>query len=195
MRIEREFRVTMIDNASLLQRLSQETGYFFRQLKLAWPQLRDDPIGAGRHILSEVGVGLRRAGEKNSLTALATAVLLVLSAALFVVWVGIDPEKSISFRMMAGRQRRSLSCCQIRTRPARIRVWAPDRKAVWVLPLGRGEGSAREVKKASGGGGGGQHVSATYPGRQAAAAIRNTGPHSEVSTAKEPGVAGGRHQY
>ena len=61
MRIEREFRVTMIDNASLLQRLSQETGYFFQQLKLAWPQLRDDPIGAGRHILFEVGVKLRRA--------------------------------------------------------------------------------------------------------------------------------------
>ena len=157
MRIEREFRVTMIDNASLLQRLSQETGYFFHQIKLAWPQLRDDPIGAGRHILSEVAVGLRRAGEKNSLTALATAVLLVLSAALFLVWVGNKSRENYLVQDDGGDTAQIIELLPNPNATSKDQGVGAGSKGRVGFAAGRGEGSAQEVKKASGGGGGGQH--------------------------------------
>jgi TonB family protein len=157
MRIEREFRVTMIDNASLLQRLSQETGYFFQQLKLAWPQLRDDPIGAGRHILSEVGVELRRAGEKNSLTALATAVLLLLSAALFVVWVGNSSKENYLVQDDGAETVQIIELQPNQNATSKDHGVGAGSKGRVGFAAGRGEGSAREVRKASGGGGGGQH--------------------------------------
>lgn len=157
MKIEREFRVTMIDNASLLQRLSQETGFLFLQLKLAWPQLKDDPIGSGRHILSEVGLRLRRAAERNSLTALATAVLLVISAALVVVWIENGSREKALVQDDDGESAQIIELLPTPNATSKDKGVGAGSKGRVGFAAGRGEGSARELRKASGGGGGGQH--------------------------------------
>jgi len=155
MRIEREFRVTMIDNASLLQRLSQETSYFVHQLKLAWPHFKDDPIGSVGHVLSELKLQLRGAAKGNSLTASAAALLLVISAALVVVWMG---NRSREKELLQNEDRETVQLIGFvstpitTTKDAGIGAGLKGRVG---FAAGRGEGSASEVRKASGGGGGG----------------------------------------
>ena len=50
-----EFHLTMIDKASLLERLAMEIRYLSSQLKLAWPKLKRDPIGFAKSLMAESG--------------------------------------------------------------------------------------------------------------------------------------------
>ena len=88
MKNQREFRVTMIDNASLPERLARELRFLFYQLRLAWPALKRDPIGFSRRTILEGWLQLQRAATPNSLAALAAAMLLVLSTGLILILVG-----------------------------------------------------------------------------------------------------------
>jgi TonB family protein len=157
MKIEREFRVTMIDNASLLQRLSRETGFLVLQLKLAWPKWKDDPIGSARHILSEIGLRLRHAAERNLLTALGAAVLLVMSAALLVVWIGNGSREKVFIQDDDEETAQIIAFLPNQKTTSKDHGVGGGSKGRVGFAVGRGEGSATEVKKASGGGGGGQH--------------------------------------
>ena len=88
MKNQREFRVTMIDNANLPERLARELRFLFYQLRLAWPALKRDPIGFSRRTILEGWLQLQRAATPNSLAALAAAMLLVLSTGLILILVG-----------------------------------------------------------------------------------------------------------
>ena len=87
MRNQREFRVTMIDHASLWQRLARELRFLFFQLRLAWPDLKRDPIGVGRRTILHGLSQVRHASTTNSLAALATAMFLVFSAGLILILI------------------------------------------------------------------------------------------------------------
>ena len=71
MKFERAFRVTIIDNANLLERLARELRFVFHQVRLAWPALKRDPIGFSRRTVVEVGLSLRRAAAPDSIAAAA----------------------------------------------------------------------------------------------------------------------------
>ena len=83
-----EFHLTMIDQAGLAERLAQEFRYLSLQMKVAWPGLKSDPIGFAGALIADTGKSWRRLAAPNSLAAFATAMLLVLSVGLIVVFVG-----------------------------------------------------------------------------------------------------------
>ena len=87
MKNQPEFRVTMIDHAGLLERLAVELRFLVYQLRLAWPDLKRDPIGFSRRTILEGWLQLRRAAAPDLLAAFATAMLIVLSAGLILVLI------------------------------------------------------------------------------------------------------------
>jgi TonB family protein len=88
MKDQREFHVTMIDNASLPERLRRELRFVLYLLKLAWPELKRDPFRFSQRIFADLWLQLRRVTTRNSLAALATAILLVSSTGLILILIG-----------------------------------------------------------------------------------------------------------
>jgi TonB family protein len=155
-----EFRVTMIDNTSLLERLATEFRFLIEQLRQVWPDVKRDPIGFGKSALVASGLRLRRVlTTPDSLAALATAILLVISAVLVVVLIGNKKENDLA---RSADQDRELG--QIveflpnpNVPPEDRGVGAGSKEGRVGFAGGRGEGSAPEPKKSTGGGGGGNH--------------------------------------
>ena len=84
---QREFRLTMIDNASLVERLTRELRFLIYQLRLAWDAWKSDPIGFSRSTLLEGWLQLRRAAAPNAVASLAVAMSVIFSALLLLVFV------------------------------------------------------------------------------------------------------------
>jgi TonB family protein len=154
----REFRVTMIDNTTLPERLARELRFLVYQLKQAWPAVKRDPVGSGRRAVLEVRLRLRRAlSAPNSLAAVTAATLVVVSAVmLLMVADGVSKEKTPT--RGTGDE------------PAQIVAFLPDPETIPEgqgvgagsqgrvgIANGKGEGSAPKPKKSTGGGGGGAH--------------------------------------
>jgi TonB family protein len=156
---EREFRVTMIDNTNLLERLARELGFLVMRLRQVWPDVKSDPLGFGRRLVLESSLWFRHTlAAPNSLAAIATALLVVLSAAMILVLSGRLAREATG---RAGNASEDLA--QIVAFPPDPNV-APADKGVGAgekgrvgFAGGRGEGSALEPKKSTGGGGGGLH--------------------------------------
>ena len=85
MKNQREFRVTMLDGANLVERLTTELGFLIYQLRLAWAAWKRDPIGFSRSTLMEGWLQLRLAAAPNAVASLAVAVLVILSAVMLLV--------------------------------------------------------------------------------------------------------------
>ena len=85
MKNQREFRVTMLDGASLLERLTTELRFLIYQLRLAWTTWKRDPIGFSRSTLLEGWSQLRRAAVPNAVASLAVAMFVILSVILLLV--------------------------------------------------------------------------------------------------------------
>jgi TonB family protein len=158
---EREFRVTMIDNTSLPERLTRELLFLVLQLRQVWPNLKSDPIGFGRHVIVEGALGFRRTlAAPNSLAAIATALLVVLAAAMILV---------LSGRLARENTERADNASEDL---AQIVAFLPDPNVTLAekgigagekgrvgFAIGKGEGSTSVRKKSTGGGGGGDHNS------------------------------------
>ena len=157
MKNQREFRVTMIDNASLLARLASELRFLIYQLRLAWPDLKRDPISFARRTVLECWLHLRRAAAPNMLAALATALLLVCSAGLILVLIGNRSREDDSVQT---RPEELVQIAEFLSNPEATKedhgVGAGQKGRVG-FASGKGEGSAPEPKKSKGGGGGGDH--------------------------------------
>lgn len=157
--VGREFRVTMIDNTSLLERLARELCFLVRQLRQAWPDVKSDPVGFGRRVVVEGRLRLQAAlAAPNSLAAITTALLVVLSAVMILVLSGKLAKENAE---RADNAREEL---------AQIVAFLPDPNAAPEdrgigagekgrvgLANGKGEGSSPEPKKSTGGGSGGLH--------------------------------------
>lgn len=151
-----EFRLTMIDNASLPERLARELRFLGLQLRQAWPDFKNDPIGFCSRVAVEGGLRLRRTlAAPNSLAAITAALLLVISAALILLLGGrVSKENE--------RKRNSEELAQIAMLDFPKANAIPEGQGVGAgsqgrvgLARGKGEGSAPERKKSTGGGGGG----------------------------------------
>jgi TonB family protein len=147
----------MIDNTSLLERLARELRFLVHQMKQAWGAVKRDPVGFGKHVVVEGRLRLRRTlAAPNSLAAITTALLVVLSAVMILMLSGrVSKENTLT--RLAGEE------------PAQIVLFLPDPNAAPEdqgigagekgrvgFASGKGEGSAPEPKKSSGGGSGGQ---------------------------------------
>jgi TonB family protein len=157
MKDQREFRVTMIDNASLVERLVQELRFLLHQLRKAWPRLKRDPVGFCRDIFAAGWLQLQRGPSRNSLAAFVTAILLLVSAGLLLVLV--DRRSRESNRLLSARPESAqmiefLPNADIKKEGEGVGANSNGRVG---LAAGKGEGSAPQHKRAMGGGGGGEH--------------------------------------
>lgn len=152
-----EFRVTMIDNRTLLERLIREISFLVQQLKLAWPQVKSDPVGFGKRLVVEGRLCLRRALSASNSLAI-TAALLVVGSAVLVVLLGQSVPK-IDERLEAHEDLAQITMLNFPNPSA-----TPEGQGVGAgsygrvgFANGRGEGSAPEPKRSTGGGSGGDH--------------------------------------
>lgn len=153
-----EFRVTMIDNTTLLERLAREISFLAHQLRRAWPHVKSDPGGFGKRVVAEGGVRLRRAlTAPNSLAAISAAMLVVISVATILLLSGRvskgnegahDDEELAQITM--------LNLPDPTASPKGHGVGATSQGRVG-FAKGKGEGSAPAPKISTGGGGGGLH--------------------------------------
>jgi TonB family protein len=157
-----EFRVTMIDNTGLPERLARELRFMIQQMRRAWPAVKRDPIGVGKNAIVACRLRIGNAlASPNALTGIVTALTIVLTAAMLVMVSGGFSNQSY----IAAKQRATETA-----ELAKIVEFTPDSnvnphdRGVGAgsqgrvgLANGKGEGSAPELRKSSGGGGGGQH--------------------------------------
>jgi TonB family protein len=155
----RAFRLTIIDNTSLLERLARELRFLVRQLRQAWPDVKSDPVGFGKRAAMEGWLRIRSTlAAPNSLAAITTALLVVLSAVMIL---------ALSDRLAKEKAERADNAGD---EPVQIVSFLPDPNANLEdrgvgagsqgrvgFARGRGEGSAPEPRKSTGGGGGGLH--------------------------------------
>ncbi len=88
-RIPPEFKLTIISTTGLLVRLSNEARFLAREIKVAWPEFKAHPILFIQHHFSDLAARARRfLLVPNTLSAVTTALMFVLSAVLAVLLLG-----------------------------------------------------------------------------------------------------------
>ncbi len=152
-----EFHLTMIDNASLLERLERELRFLGNQLRQSWPDFKNDPIGFGQRVVREGNLRLRRArAAPNSLAAITAALLVVLSAAMILLLSDrLSKETGSARNDERLAEVAMLNFPAANTIPEGHGVGAASSQGRVGLAVGRGEGSAAGRKKSTGGGSGG----------------------------------------
>ena len=153
-----EFRLTMIDNASLPERLARELRFLIQQLRQAWPDFKKDPVGFGRNVVVESGLRLRRTlAAPNSLASITAALLVVISAALILLLSGSVSKENERKRDDQGlAQIAMLNFPNANAIPEGQGIGAGKQGRVG-LAHGKGEGSGPKPRKSTGGGSGGDH--------------------------------------
>jgi len=156
------FRVTMIDNTGLPERLVRELRFLVQQLRQAWPDMKRDPIGVTQRALMASTLRLSNAlAAPNAGAGIVTALTIVLSAATILLLSGSFSNQSD----VAAKQRalEAKDLAQIveflpepNVDPNDRGVGAGSQGRVG-FARGRGEGSAPEPRRSTGGGGGGQN--------------------------------------
>jgi hypothetical protein len=155
MKNQREFRVTMLEGASLLERLTTELHFLIYQQRLAWTAWKRDPIGFSRSTLLEGWLQLRRAAAPNAVASLAVAMLVILSAVMLLVL--LDNRSKGNDLARLHDEETELIAILLPT-PIALKedqgVGAGTEGRVG-FRNGKGEGSGPTTKKSTGGGSGG----------------------------------------
>jgi TonB family protein len=156
---QHELHLTIIDNAGLLERLAKESGFLFHELRQAWPQLKRDPIGAGKHIMIHAGLRFQRVLlTPNAIAAVSTAVLVLFSAVLLLVLLDKRSQRAfIAQRNLTLEPVRMIEFPSDETPPEQGKGDGANGQGRVGLRAGKGEGSGPEPKKSTGGGGSGNH--------------------------------------
>jgi TonB family protein len=149
-----EFKVTMIDDATLCQRLSNELSFLLAELKNAWPSLKKDPIGFLRRGLMEHAKAIKQSViEPRVLTSMVCA-LSVVTAVLFLISTGRNVGRVTAAE--GGRDASEMVILEFpSTNTSSGSGVGAGRKGRVGFQNGKGEGSNSQPKKAGGGGGGG----------------------------------------
>jgi TonB family protein len=153
-----EFRVTIIDNTSLLERLAREISFLAYQLRQVWLAVQNNPIGVGRSVIAEGRLRLQRVlASPNAPAAISAAMLVVISAAVILSLSDRVPKEN-------GPQPNDEELAQITMLNLPDPKVTPEGQGIGAASQGRvgfaqgkGEGSAHEPKRSTGGGGGGLH--------------------------------------
>ena len=157
MKNQREFRVTMLDGASLLERLTTELRFLIYQLRLAWTGWKRDPIGFSRSTLLEGWLQLWRAAAPDAVASVAVAVLVILSAVLLLVLLDKRPQ---GHSLVRNNNEEAALIVNVLPTP----IVPKEDQGVgagtngWVgFQNGKGEGSGPKLKRSTGGGSSGLH--------------------------------------
>jgi TonB family protein len=153
-----EFRVTMIDSTTLLDRLATEIGFLILQFRRTWPHVKSDPVGFANRVVVAGRLRLGRAlAAPNAMAAISAAMLVMISAALILLL-------SDRFSKETKPQPDDKGLAEITMIRFPDPNPTPEGQGVGTgsqgrvgFASGRGEGSAPEPKKSTGGGGGGDH--------------------------------------
>ena len=153
-----ELRLTLLDSAALPSRLAKELRYLSSQIKVAWPSIKDDPVGFSRRLLVEGLRSVRRnIATPNAIASLATAMLVVFSAVVTVLIIG-----NATTRTGSGDASPAGEIAEIVEflPPEKVAshdpgIGAGSNEGRVGFAGGRGEGSAPKPKRSQGGGGGG----------------------------------------
>ena len=155
MKNQREFCVTMLDGASLLERLTTELRFLIYQLRLAWGAWKRDPIGFSRSTLLEGWLQLRRAAAPNAVASLAVAVLVILSAVLLLVLLDNRSKGNLIVRHDGEEIRLIVEFPQTPIAPKDGRGVGAGTKGRVGFRSGKGEGPGPKPQRSTGGGSGG----------------------------------------
>jgi TonB family protein len=156
MTIERVFRVTMIDNASLLKRLLRELRYLSGELRRAWPTLKRDPIAFGRLVILRTMSSWRRSATSTSLAGFASAVLCVFTAAL-VIYTVDRSKQATPVQPLIQDQVQLIGFVESSATPKDDHGSGAGSHGRVGFRKGKGEGSAADTASSHGGGSGGNH--------------------------------------
>lgn len=153
---QRQFHLTIIDNATLPERLVRELRFVFYRLKLAWPEFKRDPMRVSLRIFVKSWLRLRSAASRRSLASLATAMLFVFSVALILIVVGERSKRSVTLgRELEIAQLLVFEVPKNADAPKEDRGVGAGKKGRVGFRSDKGEGSGPQPKKSTGGGGGG----------------------------------------
>jgi TonB family protein len=173
MKHQREFRVTMLDNSSLVERLRTELRFLIYRLRLAWADWKRDPIGFTRCALMEGWLLLRRTAAPTAVGSLAVAVLVILSAVLLLVLLDKHSQERTLFRNSDEETALIVDFSQ-------TPIVLKEGQGVGAGSNGRvgfrsdkGEGSGHKTKSSTGGGSGGM-------GDKSPAQVGKLTPPSEI---------------
>jgi TonB family protein len=151
------FHVTLIDNLTLPQRLLNELCFLFHQLRLTWVALKQDPLGFARQIVLAAKSELRRSATPSSVTALGSAVLLVFTAVLLLIWLGNEVKGTDPDDAVPGEQAQMITFLPNADASREGEGVGVGSKGRVGFRVGSGQGSALEVRRSTGGGTGGLH--------------------------------------
>jgi len=152
---QRPFRVTMIDDANLFERLARELRFLIYQLRQGWAGLKRDPLGFSRSTLFEGWQQLRRTAAPKVMASLATAMLIILSAGFALVWLDNHSQGNFVIRDDPKETGVIVDISQIPIVPKAGQGVGTGTKGRVGFKSGKGEGSGPTLRRSTGGGSGG----------------------------------------
>jgi TonB family protein len=145
-----EFHFTFMDDAGLTRRLIEVLKEVAHESELTWPEFKRDPFGfSKRLVVGYTQAGWRGLSQPNVATGVLSAVLLVMTALLAVVW--IDRIQTRRAAEQAAIPQELVD--QLIDIPSEQPTPDPGTAG---LNKGSGGGSKPKPEKAGGGGGGGR---------------------------------------
>jgi len=154
-----EFRLTMVSDRGLVQRLALEVEFVLDQFRESWPSFRRNPIGFTRKQLSKLSQAVKSTlARPHVLSGSLTALLLVSAIILSVLILEKHSARSIASLDDSEELLRTVEI-DIRNeeKPSTDSGVGVDGKGRVGFNRGTGEGSRPVSAKARGGGGGGDH--------------------------------------
>lgn len=153
----REFNVTLVNSDGLPVRLKTEIAFVLHQFSRTWPELRQDPTGVSRRVLTWWACGLKRATlAPHAAAATLTAISLVLSVILTIILLGQPEKKPVSDIETEETAHLVMIELSAETDHEGAGVGTGSKGRVG-FASGKGEGSDSESQASRGGGGGGEH--------------------------------------
>ncbi|MDQ6651165.1 MAG: energy transducer TonB [Acidobacteriota bacterium] len=145
-----EFHLTFIDDAGLVSRLSEALKEVARESQLTWPEFKRDPFGFSKRMVAGYGqAGWRFMSRPNVATGVLTALFVMISAVLLIIWL----DRVQTRRAAERAANEELVVDQLIEIPAEQPT--PDVGTAG-LAKGKGGGEKPKQEKAGGGGGGGR---------------------------------------
>lgn len=157
MKNQREFRVTLIDNAGLCERLTSELQYLAHQTRVMWPALKRDPLGFARVTALETTVALGRSARRGLAASFASALILVFTAVLLLIWMDNDAKQTNHDQVETRELAQMLTVWPDAEMAKQDRGVGMGSEGRVGFRVGKGQGSAPEAKRSTGGGSGGLH--------------------------------------
>ena len=173
MKNQREFRVTIMDSASLVERLTTELAFFIYRLRLAGAHCKRDPIGFGRCALLQGWLQLRRTAAPNAVASLAVGMSVMFSAVLLLVLLDKRSQGDTLVRNNDEETALVVDFSKAPLVPKEGQGVGAGTNGRVGFRRGKGEGSGPKLKESTGGGSGGL-------GEKAPAEVGKVPPPSEI---------------